>query len=500
MVGDGTTIDLLSGLWYLSSELLLLLAAFIILGIDLLPYPRKARWFQPVTLVGLAGAFIASLTLWGVERKVFFVLSDDTFATTVKMVATFAVGLVALISHLYLEQRGLMRGPFYALLLFFTLTIFLLAAATNLILIFLALDFLSMVGYTLSGYARNDRRSSEAALKYFIYGGTISAVMIFGLSWIYGVTGTTDLLQVATALDTREVFRYPLLGETAEVILRPIVLPALIMIGGGLSFKIAAAPFHQWAPDVYEGAPTPVTALISVGPKIAGFAVLVRFTMIMLPLDLQVAWDWQRLLMAISVLTMFVGNLTALWQTNVKRLLAYSSVAQAGYILMGLVAATPRGITAVLLYLLSYLLSNLGAFAAVIAFTNETGSETIEDYAGLHQRSPLLAVALLISLLSLVGIPSTSGFIGKLWLFSSVIESGFVWLGVIAVINSAISLGYYWKILRVIYMELPPEEGTFLPKGSLLVGIILTMAGVLLLGLFPEIVLDFLDVAARTFF
>jgi proton-translocating NADH-quinone oxidoreductase chain N len=353
----------------------------------------------------------------------------------------------------------------------------------------LAFDFVSIASYILTGYLRDDRGSAEAATKYFLYGAALSSVMLYGMSWFYGLTGSADLEDIAGSL----------MGMGGSV--RPIVLPALILMVGGFAFKIAAVPFHQWAPDAYEGAPTPVTAFLSVGPKIAGFAVILRVLMTALPLTMvDLATDWRTLLMAISVVTMTVGNLTALWQDDIKRMLAYSSIAQAGYILIGVVAASPRGTTAVLLYLATYSLTNLGAFAAVIAFSNQVGSDVIEEYAGLSQRAPGVAAVLIICLLSLTGIPPTAGFVGKLWLFSAAIEEGLVWLAAVGVINSVISLSYYWKVIRAMYLVPAQTEERLTTPPTLAVALGVTVAGVLLVGAFPGPLLSLIRAAAPTFF
>nr|HID12392.1 NAD(P)H-quinone oxidoreductase subunit 2 [Anaerolineae bacterium] len=266
------TLTLGQTLWLLSPELVILLAGVLILGLDAVhPRQEEKRWLPYVALAGLAGALIATITLWGCNTRVLFVLSCDPFALVVKMVALVAMGIVILASDVYIRARSPYQGEFYALLLFSTLAICLLGAATNLIMIFLAFDFLSITSYILTGYLRDDRRSTEAAIKYFLYGAALSAVMLYGMSWFYGLTGSTDLGGIAAAL------------TGAENSLRPIILPALILMAAGLAFKVAAVPFHQWAPDAYEGAPTPITAFLSVGPKIAGFALIVRVMLTALP-------------------------------------------------------------------------------------------------------------------------------------------------------------------------------------------------------------------------
>ncbi len=484
------TLTLGRTLWLLSPELVILFAGILILGLDAIDLSREDKgWLPYVALMGLAGSLIATFRLWGCNTRVLFVLSCDPFALVVKMVALISTAIVILASDVYMRARSRHRGEFYALLLFSALSMCLLSGATNLIMIFLALDFFTITLYVLTGYLRDDRRSTEAAIKYLLYGAALSAVMLFGMSWLYGLTGSTDLRGIAAAL------------RETEYTLRPIVLPALILMVAGLGFKVAAVPFHQWAPDAYEGAPTPVTAFLSVGPKIAGFGIIVRVMLTALPIDLKsLATDWRALLMAMAVLTMTVGNLVALWQQNIKRLLAYSSIAQAGYILIGVVAASPMGVTAVVLYLTVYALTKLGAFSAVIAFSNQTGSDAIEDYAGLSKRAPSLAMVLLICLLSLGGIPPTAGFIGKLYLFSAAIEEGLLWLAVVGVINSVISFSYYWKIIRAMYIVPPQAEEPLRISPSLAVALGVTVAGVLIVGAFPGPLLALIQTTAQTFF
>jgi proton-translocating NADH-quinone oxidoreductase chain N len=484
------TLTLGQTLWLLSPELLLALTGLLVMALDAIQLGREEkRWLPYVTLAGLAASLIATITLWGCDTRVLFVLSCDPFALVVKAVALVAVGLVVLMSDVYIRTHSRFQGEFYALLLFATMAISLLGGATNLVMIFLAFDFLSIASYLLTGFLRGDQRSAEAGMKYFLYGAALSAVMLYGMSWFYGLTGSTDLDAIASGL----------LEMGGPV--RLVALPALILMAAGFAFKIGAVPFHQWAPDAYEGAPTPVTAFLSVGPKVAGFAVIMRVFMTLVPggfVDLTM--DWRSLLMATAVVTMTVGNLVALWQTNIKRLLAYSSIAQAGYVLIGVAAASPRGVTAVFLYLAAYVLTNLGAFAAVITFSNQTGSYTIDDYAGLSQRAPAVALVLIVCLLSLTGIPPTAGFIGKLWLFSAAIEGGLTWLAVIGVINGVISLSYYWKIMRAIYFAEPSSEEPLPTSAALNVALGVAIAGVLLIGVFPAPVLSFIEAAAQAFF
>jgi len=478
-------------LWLLSPELVLLLAALLVLGLGALRPRWERRWRLPhVALAGLGGALIATISLWGCHVRLLYVLSCDAFALVVKMFALVTVGLIVLLSETYVQAHSRHQGRFYALLLLSALAICLLGAAVNLILIFLAFECLSLVSCVLSGYLREGRRSTEAAIKYFLYGAALSAMMLYGMSWVYGATGSTDLGTIAAVL-----------GES-ESALRPVVLPALILMMAGFACKVAAVPFHQWAPDAYEGAPTPVSAFLSVGPTLAGFALLVRVSLTALPAGLEnLAVDWRVLLMALAVLTMTVGNLVALWQTNVKRLLAYSSIAQSGYALIGVVAASEAGVTAVLLHLAAYTLANVGTFAVVLAVSEQGGSDDIEEYAGLSQRAPLLALALLLCLLSLGGIPPLAGFAGKLYLSYAAMGEGVRGLAAVGLVNSVISLAYYWKIIRAMYIAPAQKAAEPLRTSSTLaVALGVTVAGVLIVGTFPGPLLALIQVAAQTFF
>ena len=483
-------LTLVETLWLLSPELVLLLAGLLVLGLDALRPRWEERWRPPhIALAGLGGALIATISLWGCHVRVLYVLSCDSFALVVKMFALVAVGLIVLLSETHVRAHSRHQGRFYALLLFSALAICLLGAAVNLIAIFLAFDLLSITSYILTGYLRDDRRSTEAAIKYFIYGAALSATMLYGMSWIYGATGSTDLSAIAAAL-----------GE-AESALRPVVLPALILMMAGFACKMAAVPFHQWAPDAYEGAPTPVAAFLSVGPTLAGLALLVRVSLTALPAGLEnLAVDWRVLLMAMAVLTMTAGNLVALWQTNVKRLLAYSSIAQAGYALIGVVAASEAGVTAVLLHLAAYALANVGAFAVVFAVSEQSGSGDVEEYAGLSQRAPLLTLALLLCLLSLGGIPPLAGFTSKLYLSYAAIGEGLPGLAVVGLINSVISLACYWKVIRAMYIT-PPRETSAFPVASTLALVLgLAIIGLFALGLCPTPLLRLLQSGAAVFF
>ena len=468
----------------LAPELVLVIAGLVVLGLDLAwRDEKKKEWLPYVALAGLGGTLAAIVALWGREAVLFGgIYTVDLFAFFFKVMAVVSTGLVILSAIEFMRERTPYRGEFYSLLLFATLGIGLIAAATDLILIYLAIELLSITSYVLTGYLREDPKSNEAAIKYFLYGATASAAMLYGMSLLYGATGSTNLSQIAMAL-----------GE-AGASLRGIIFPAVILLLVGFGFKIGAVPFHQWAPDAYEGAPTPVTAFLSVGPKVAGFAVLARVFLTALP---SFQPDWVALLASISVVTMTLGNLVAIWQKNIKRMLAYSSIAQAGYILLGVVAASALGMTSLVFYLIIYLFANLGAFIVIITFSNGGGGDAIEDYAGLSQRSPGLALAMLLFLLSLAGIPPLAGFVGKFYLFAAAMKEGFLWLVLVGVLNSIVSLYYYLQVVRQMYI-IPPRTEEPVPASPALSGaLLITMAGVLLLGIYPAPLVELIRVAAR---
>jgi len=470
----------------LSPEFILLLAGLVVLCVDLIwrDEAQKRLWVPALALVGVGGALLATLLLWGTPPTIVLaMMAVDPFALFFKIIALGTVGLVLLAAVPYLQGRTPYRGEFYALLLFAGLAICLASSAINLISLYLAMEFLSITSYVLAGYLRGDLKSSEAGIKYFLYGAVTSAVMLYGMSLLYGATGTTDLAQMAAAL------------KKGGGSLSWLAVVALIPLLAGFGFKIVLAPFHQWAPDTYEGAPTPVTAFLSVGSKAAGFAILMR---VLLTALASVRWNigWMTFLGALSIISMILGNLIALRQTDIKRMLAYSSIAQAGYIVIGFICLTLErddaflGINGTLLYLFAYLFTNLAAFTAVIAFENATGSTTISDYRGLVRRAPVVAGVLLIALLSLAGVPGTAGFLGKLFVFGSALQLGVpltFTLALVGIITSVIAAFYYLNVVRYLFFE-PAEEGA----GSLAVpaglrfGLALTAIGILVVGLYPQ--------------
>lgn len=444
-----------------------------------------------ISIIGMiiAGVFLAFNV--GVSQKIFEnTLAIDPFSTFFKFITLVTTIIISIMSFSYKElyAPGRKTGEYYSMLVGMTFGMFILSSAINLITIYLSIEILSLSSYVLAGYTKESRRANEASLKYVIYGSLSSGIMVYGMSLLFGTTMTLDIHQINEFFAKGNFDYFP-------------VIVATLMILVGFGYKISAVPFHYWTPDVYEGAPITITSFLSVASKAAGFAVFIRFfnDIFYLPSEVTDAWskfaffDWTTLIALISVLTMTVGNFVALWQENVKRLLAYSSIAHAGYLLMGVVVLTNVGITAILLYFVFYLLMNLGAFFIAQLVLNETGSEEMKDYVGLGYRSPILAVLMTVFLISLTGLPPTAGFIGKLYIFSAVLEQGWIWLAVIGVLNSVVSLFFYVKIIKNMFLRQNPETVNikFCPSNfNLSIAYVLAILTILF-GLYFSPVLDF---------
>jgi NADH-quinone oxidoreductase subunit N len=374
----------------------------------------------------------------------------DGFGSLLRIIFIITAIFVVLFTVPSRELANVHQGELLVLLLTVTAAMMWMANSLNLLMIFLTLETVSIASYVMVGYLRSDRLSNEASLKYILFGAVSSGTMLYGMSILYGLTGTLDLFGIRQALASQEFL------SSAG----PALMIAVMMVLAGIGFKMATVPFHFWCPDVYTGAPTPVTAFLSVGPKVAGFAVLVRFFYAGLARpEGEAAWsivgsvNWQAILIGISILTMTLGNVAALLQTNLKRLLAYSSVAHAGYILMGAVLLSGDGIQAMLAYITIYLFMNLGAFLVVIVVHNGSGSFDLKDYAGIWRRSPMLTLVMGVFLFSLMGIPPFAGFLAKWYVFAAVIRADLGWFAVVGVLNSAVGAFYYLKILKTMFVD-----------------------------------------------
>ena len=460
----------------LMPELVIALTLIIVLVFDLFDsISKKALGW--VTIVGAGIALWVSIqmhqagTVGTQFNEMFKVDNFSLFFNIVFLVSTI---LVVLISMSYLDRGDRKQGPYYLLILLATLGMMLMAAGNELIIVFLGLELMSLSLYVLASYFRESPASSEAGMKYLLLGAFASAFFLYGIALIYGGAGTTSVPEIAQAITADDK--------------SPLLLAGMFLLVVGFGFKVAIVPFHQWAPDVYEGAPTTIAAFISAGPKAAGFAAFLRIFMEALP-NLQ--GEWSGVLILLAMLTMTVGNVIAIAQTNIKRMLAYSSIAHAGYVLIGLAAANDDGISSAMLYLLIYCIMNIGAFGAVILAKTEDGeSLMISDYAGLGTRKPLLAMFMSVMLLSLAGFPPTAGFVGKFYIFKAAVGAGHIWLVIIGAINTAISAFYYLRVVVTMCMREPEEELEFTPYAStLVIGLVIAVIGVLLIGVLPSLML-----------
>lgn len=468
-------------------EILLLLLAALVLGMDLIWRSRQLAYLGWIAAIGLMAILVISLLVSRPEPEARLIfggmLRQDWPAFAFRLIFLFAAAIASLLSIDTPVVAG--KGEYYALLIITTLGMGLMASSADLIMLFLAIETTSIPLYILAGFLKTDAKSTEAGIKYFLFGALTSAVMLYGFSLLYGFTAETNLYALAMELRAGGLSPWVLAGAAV-----------LVLVGFG--FKASIVPFHFWAPDVYEGAPTAITAYISTASKAAGFAILVRFMLAVFP---AIANYWGLVLAALCVASMTIGNLIALAQKNIKRLLAYSSIAHAGYAIIGLVALDAFGAATLVFYLAAYVVTNLAAFAVVVLFSHAAGSEIIADYAGLSRRSPGLALALLVAFLSLAGMPPLAGFVAKFYVFAAAVKSGMIWLAYVGVLNAIIGLYYYLTVIKVVYLY-PPQEGAapiLLPRTSAIALGICVLA-VLLLGVFSGPWLDWAILAAQEFF
>ena len=455
------------------------LTVLAILALLLGLFSGGRRLIMPITLLGLVGTLIYTMKLWGVSGTGFNnMVVRDPISTAFECIFLTGAILTMLISQ-HFFRRIINKGEYVALMLLSAVGMMLMAIAGDMLVLFLGLETMSIALYILVGFRKAHVPSIEAALKYFLLGAFATGFLLYGMAFIYGATGTTNLREIIVFLGGAGVspgmFMYIGIG--------------LLIVG--LGFKVALVPFHMWTPDVYEGAPTPVTAFMSAGAKGAGFAAFLR---IFMEAAGPIHESWTSLLWVLAVLTMTVGNVIALSQTNMKRLLAYSSIAHAGYVLMGIIAATASAYSAVLFYLLIYTFMKIGAFG-IVEYMERQKEETtaISDYAGVGFTRPWVGIGMTIFLLSLAGFPPTAGFVGKFYIFRSAIESGFIWLTVIAAMNALVSVYYYIGIVVVMYMREPVADFSQLPKKSLVAaGLAVAAFALLYLGILPDQVMAYL--------
>lgn len=480
--------------WAIAPVLAMTLTGCAVMVADLFAPPRRGHTFLAlISLIGLAVTAALSLAIWDYNQTAAFAgtVAADNFGQFFNLLFVLIVAVTVLLSHEQLERDEFHPGEYYTLLLFSAAGMMLMAGAGDLIMVFLGLELLSISLYILAGFSRRRLESEEASIKYLLLGSFATGFLLYGIALVYGSTGSTNLGCVAQALGNRSQFASPAcptaLGASAGV-------PAMLLAGiglliVGLGFKAAVAPFHLWTPDVYEGSPTAVTAYMSVAAKAAAFAAILRVFLVAFP---SLVSDWSGMLAVIAIMTMVVGNTVAIAQQNIKRLLAYSSIAHAGYILVAVVAATSLGVQSVLFYTLAYTLMNLGAFAVVILL-GRRGEENVmlADYAGIGYRQPFLGVAMTVFMLSLAGIPPTAGFFGKFYIFSAAMQAGQYGLAVLGILASVISVYYYLRVIYLMYMVEPSRDlGAPAPAPWATAAAGIAVVGVVLLGLFPQVILD----------
>lgn len=482
----------------LGAEALLVVAAFVALTLDLVslrkgnPQTRVKRNGM-VAIAGLLAAVVPLCARLGYEPATFLggTLVVDDLVLTFKLVIVMLTLVTVVISMDF--DLGRHVGEYFAIMLFGAIGMMLLVATEELITLFVALELTSICLYILTAFHKGALRSQEAAVKYFMFGAISSAFLLFGLSYLYGMTGTTNIREIHEAT-----------GSAAGTPVSPLVSAGLLFVLIGLGFKVAVVPFHLWAPDAYEGAPTPVTAFIATGSKVASFFVLLKLMMIgFAGMEGSAFWrgftsGWTMLLAVVATLSMLLGNCAAIVQRNVKRLLAYSSIAHAGYILIGLVAATKMGAASVLFYVIVYSLTNLGAFGVVAALASRAGGDDMENFNGMARRAPFLSLLMLVFVLSLAGIPPLGGFFGKFYLFAAAVQRdaqtfGLLWLVIVGIFMSAVSLYYYLIILKHFYVAESNERGAIETPTYLNAVLALVALAVVALGVFPEPILALLN-------
>ncbi|CAI8048611.1 NADH-quinone oxidoreductase subunit N [Geodia barretti] len=460
--------------------------AFVVLGLDLF-LPERRKWVLPiVAVVGLVVALVVSLRyLWGVSDSLYDgVIRVDGYALFFKAFFIALGGVVVLVSVDFVRRNLEHPGEYYGILLFTVVAMMLLAASGELLTAYISLELLSFGLYVLVAYDRYNAKSNEGATKYILLGAFSSALLLFGISQVYGLLGTTRFDEISSALSSADA-------------LSPGLILGIALIIAGLGFKVAAVPFHMWAPDAYEGAPIPITAHLAVGSKAAAFALVLRlFAEAFMPIVEQ----WQILLIGLAVITMLLGNLVALAQRNLKRLLAYSSVGQVGYLLMGVAALAATGSGGIMLHLVAYAVTNMAAFLCLAAIYNITGRDDIAGMAGVARRAPLVGLVFAVSLFSLAGLPIFVGFTSKFYLFNAAAAQGLLWVAGIAIFSSLISLYYYLQVVRQLYIE-PAEDAAPIPVPRLTLGVLGALfAGMVGLGVYPAPLMEAVQYASDALF
>lgn len=489
----------LSWVLALAPEIGLLIVLFMVLIFPRLFKTSDGRQVGLFTAWGALAVLLLTVALywlfsqpnaeWDLTQSVFWggMMRNDLVTFVFRIMFLSALILTSLMS---MDVPRLQKIEYYALLITATIGFSLMAASTDLIMIYVALETASISSYLLAGFYSGETRSSEAGMKYFVYGAFTTAVMLYGMSLLYGVTGQTNLYLIGNLFSGQQI-----------AVVQPLLLLAAVLVTVGFAFKTSIVPYHFWAPDVYEGAPTPFTGFLSTASKAAGFAVFLRVFLAGALGPAQPSSEWWAMLVAMCIITMVLGNFVAIFQNNIKRLLAYSSIAQAGYALIGLVTLTQDGSGATLFYLLMYIFTNIAAFGVIIIVSNVTKSDDLKDLSGLNRRSPFLALVMLFAVLSLAGIPPTAGFFGKFFLFRAAVDSGMWWLALIGILNAFIGLYYYLTIVKYMYLYRSEEDDVAIPVSrAARVGLIASVLFIIYLGVSAGSAFELTRQAAAAFF
>lgn len=489
----------LSWVLALAPEIGLLVILFTVLVYERLFKPADRRQIGMFTAWGALAVLLLTVVLywlfdqpntaWSLNESVIWggMMRHDLVTFVFRLMFFTALALTALLS---MDVPRLQKIEYYALLITATIGFSLMAASADLIMIYVALETASISSYLLAGFYSGETRSSEAGMKYFIYGAFTTAVMLYGMSWLYGTTGHTNIYVLGS-----------LFSGGQQVTFQPLLLLAAVMVTVGFAFKTSLVPYHFWTPDVYEGSPTPFTGFLSTASKAAGFAVLLRVFMVGVLGPVADTAEWWAMLVAMCIITMTLGNFVAIFQNNIKRMLAYSSIAQAGYALIGLVSLSQDGSGAALFYLLMYVFTNIAAFGVIVLVSNVTKSDDMKDLYGLNRRSPFLALIMLLAILSLSGIPPTAGFFGKFFIFKAAIDSGMWWLALIGILNAFIGLYYYLTVVKYMYLYPVEEEGVVIPVSrAAKIGLVISSIFIIYLGISANSAFELTRQAAAAFF
>ena len=508
---NSTELFKLSDLQLIAPEIILTVCACVVLVMEvILPY-RKSKWTAYFALVGIALALVSLLAQfygmagtflpWNVQGALspldgfYGMIRIDGFAILFKIIFLLAAALSIAISTKFLDIEGEQHGEYYALVLFATVGMMFLSCGYDLISLFISLELMALTFYVLVAFTKRQKRSNEASMKYFLLGAFSSGILLYGMSLLYGVAGSTNLGDIA-----QKVTEALSSTDPAGPPLRPLLLLGMIAMAAGLFFKVAAVPFHMWAPDAYEGAPTPVTAFLSTGSKAASFALFARIFMEALT---GMRADWAPLLGLVAAITILIGNWAAVTQENSKRLLAYSSISNAGYLLLGLIAMNQYGYLGLVIYLLVYTLMNLGAFGIIISLRRRgIIGDNVNDFTGLGQKAPGMAIMMTIFMLSLGGLPVTGGFIGKYFLFGGLLQRGkddgkswYYWLAIWAILNTVVSFYYYVRFIRAMYLsDRIADDRPLALSPALTTALVVSLVGIIFIGIYPQ---PFIDIAQK---